>query len=159
MRPPRSARHPVSGQLAGHKRGHAQSHEDYHRVNIPGRHESGASPESEHPKKPDSNDAGREGKGQIERPPHTPAELERKRNRDGDENRQALAQTNGGKVVEAMSGAAIKELLPAELPGMKRASASGERTQVMGVDISNAEGRYVATDGQGARVEFQRRMV
>jgi len=69
-----------------------------------------------------------------------------------EQNRQALAQMNQGKVVEAVSGAALKELLPADLPGMKRASASGERTQTMGVDVSNAEGRYEATDGQGARV-------
>jgi hypothetical protein len=72
-----------------------------------------------------------------------------------EQNRQALAQMNQGKVVEAVSGATLKELLPADLPGMKRASASGERTQTMGVDVSNAEGRYEATDGQGARVTIK----
>ncbi len=72
-----------------------------------------------------------------------------------EENRQALAQTNQGKVIEAVSGAKLKELLPTELPGMKRASASGERTQAMGVDVSNAEGRYEATDGQGAHVTIK----
>ena len=69
-----------------------------------------------------------------------------------EQNRQALAEANQGKVIEAVSGATLKELLPAELPGMKRTSASGERNQSMGIDISNAEGRYEATDGQGARV-------
>jgi hypothetical protein len=69
-----------------------------------------------------------------------------------EENRQALAQMNQGKVVEAVSVAKLKELLPADLPGMKRTSASGERTQTMGMDVSNAEGQYEATDGQGARV-------
>ncbi len=72
-----------------------------------------------------------------------------------EENRQALAQMNQGKVVEAVSGATLKELLPAELPGMKRTSASGERNQSMGVDVSNAEGRYEAADGQGARVTIK----
>ncbi len=72
-----------------------------------------------------------------------------------EQNRQALAQMNQGKVIEAVSGATLKELLPTELPGMKRASASGERTQTMGVDVSNAEGRYEATDGQGARVTIK----
>jgi hypothetical protein len=69
-----------------------------------------------------------------------------------EENRQALAQMNQGKVVEAVSGATLKDLLPADLPGMKRTSASGERNQAMGVDVSNAEGRYNAADGQGANV-------
>ncbi len=72
-----------------------------------------------------------------------------------EQNRQALAEMNQGKVIEAVSGATLKELLPAELPGMKRASASGERTQSMGVDVSNAEGRYEATDGQGAHVTIK----
>ena len=70
-----------------------------------------------------------------------------------EQNRQALAEMNQGKVIEAVSGAKLKELLPAELPGMKRASASGERTQSMGVDVSNAEGRY--DDGRGAHVTIK----
>ncbi len=72
-----------------------------------------------------------------------------------EQNRQALAQANQGKVVEALSGSTLKELLPAELPGMKRTSASGERNQMMGVDVSTAEGRYEATDGQGASVQIR----
>jgi hypothetical protein len=35
---------------------------------------------------------------------------------------------------------------------MKRTSASGDRNQMMGVDVSSAEGQYEATDGQGASV-------
>ncbi|MCL5280514.1 MAG: hypothetical protein M1376_11470 [Planctomycetes bacterium] len=72
-----------------------------------------------------------------------------------EQNRQALAQMNQGKVVEAVSGAKLKELLPVDLPGMKRTSASGEQNQMMGVDVSNAEGRYEATDGQGASVQIR----
>ncbi len=72
-----------------------------------------------------------------------------------EQNRQTLAQMNEGKVVEAVSAATLKELLPADLPGMKRTSASGERNQTMGVDVSNAEGRYEATDGQGASVSIR----
>ena len=72
-----------------------------------------------------------------------------------EQNRQALAQANQGKVVEAVSGATLKDLLPADLPGMKRTSASGERSQAMGVDVSTAEGQYDAADGQGASVSIK----
>jgi hypothetical protein len=72
-----------------------------------------------------------------------------------EQNRQTLAQMNQGKVVEAVPGATLKDLLPADLPGMKRTSASGERNQAMGVDVSNAEGRYAAADGQGASVTIR----
>ena len=72
-----------------------------------------------------------------------------------EQNRQALTQMNQGKVIEAMPAATLKELLPADLPGMKRTNATAERNQAMGVDMSNAEGRYEATDGQGARVSIK----
>jgi len=72
-----------------------------------------------------------------------------------EQNRQALAQMNQGKVVEAVSAATLKDLLPADLPGMKRTNASGERNQAMGVDVSTAEGRYDAADGQGASVSIK----
>ena len=63
-----------------------------------------------------------------------------------EQNRQTLTQMNKGKVVEAVSGDTLKALLPAELPGMKRTEASAERTQMMGVDTSKAEGRYSQAD-------------
>jgi hypothetical protein len=72
-----------------------------------------------------------------------------------EENRQALTEMNQGKVIEAVPGATLKALLPAELPGMTRSNASAERTQAMGIDTSNAEGQYNATDGSGARVKIK----
>lgn len=38
----------------------------------------------------------------------------------------------------------LKALLPAELPGFKRTSASGEKSSAMGMTISFSEGRYEA---------------
>jgi hypothetical protein len=72
-----------------------------------------------------------------------------------EENRQALTEMNQGKNIEAVPGATLKALLPAALPGMTRSSASAERTQAMGTDMSNAEGQYNATDGSGARVKIK----
>jgi hypothetical protein len=72
-----------------------------------------------------------------------------------EENRQALTEMNKGKDIAAVPGATLKALLPAELPGMTRSSASAERTQTMGMDTSNAEGLYNATDGSGARVKIK----
>jgi hypothetical protein len=59
-----------------------------------------------------------------------------------EQNRQALTQMNKGKAIQAVTGETLKALLPADLPGMKRTDASAERTQMMGVDMSKAEGRY-----------------
>jgi len=72
-----------------------------------------------------------------------------------EQNRQTLAQMNQGKVIEALPAATLKEFLPAELPGMKRTSASAERNQAMGVDISTAQARYEAAEGQGARASIE----
>jgi len=41
----------------------------------------------------------------------------------------------------------LKALLPAELPGLKRTSAAGEKSSAMGMTISFAEGRYEAGEG------------
>jgi hypothetical protein len=72
-----------------------------------------------------------------------------------EQNRQNLVQMNEGKVIEAVPAATLKDLLPAELPGMKRTEASGEKTQAMGVDMSTAEGRYEASDGGDASVSIR----
>jgi hypothetical protein len=42
---------------------------------------------------------------------------------------------------------ALKALLPAELAGMKRKNASGEKTGMMGMNIAYAEGLYIGEDG------------
>lgn len=69
-----------------------------------------------------------------------------------EENRQAIAQMNQGKVVQAVPGETLKALLPADLPGMKRTDASAERTQTMGFDMSKAEGQYSGGDNGEARI-------
>jgi len=67
-----------------------------------------------------------------------------------EQNRQALTQMNKGKVIEAVTGDTLKALLPADLPGMKRTNASAERNQMMGMDMSMAEGEYSqGDDGEG----------
>jgi hypothetical protein len=40
----------------------------------------------------------------------------------------------------------LKALLPAELPGLKRSNAKGEKTGAMGMTVSYAEGRYESGD-------------
>ncbi len=72
-----------------------------------------------------------------------------------EDNRKALAEMNQGKNIESVPGATLKALLPAELPGMKRTDATAERTQTMGIDMSNAEGEYSAIDGSGANVRIK----
>jgi hypothetical protein len=49
--------------------------------------------------------------------------------------------TNSAAVVDFRE---LKALLPAELPGLKRTSAKGEKTGTMGMNVSYAEGRYEA---------------
>jgi len=61
-----------------------------------------------------------------------------------EQNRQTLTQMNQGKAIESMSGEALKALLPADVPGMKRIDATAERNQAMGFDISEATGQYSA---------------
>jgi hypothetical protein len=71
-----------------------------------------------------------------------------------EQNRQTLVQMNQGKEVQAVAGATLKDLLPSELPGMKRTKASSEKVNTMGVDMSKAEGRYEAADGGEARMRI-----
>ncbi|MGE5294160.1 MAG: hypothetical protein ACM3VT_04975 [Solirubrobacterales bacterium] len=59
-----------------------------------------------------------------------------------EQNRQALAQTNQGKQIAAVTVDTLKSQLPETLGGMTRIDASGERNQAMGFDISNAEAQY-----------------
>ncbi len=47
----------------------------------------------------------------------------------------------------------LREHLPAELPGLPRTSASGERSSAMGIHVSTAEGVY--SDGEGASITIQ----
>jgi hypothetical protein len=63
---------------------------------------------------------------------------------------QALQQANQGQVVEAAAPGTMKEMLPAELPGMKRTDVSAERTQMGGVDISTANAQYDTESGDAS---------
>jgi hypothetical protein len=42
----------------------------------------------------------------------------------------------------------LKELLPEELDGMNRTSASGEKTNSFGIKVSQSEGKYKSEDGE-----------
>jgi hypothetical protein len=61
---------------------------------------------------------------------------------------------NAGKKVETVDYKELKALLPESLPGMKRTDATGEKSSAMGMQVSNAEGRYSADNGGSMRVKI-----
>jgi hypothetical protein len=61
---------------------------------------------------------------------------------------------NAGKKVETVPYQELKALLPESLPGMKRSNATGEKSSAMGMQISNAEGRYRSDDGNSATIKI-----
>jgi len=54
----------------------------------------------------------------------------------------AMGAANGGKKVETVDYKVLKDMLPADLSGMKRSEASGEKTSAMGINVATAEGSY-----------------
>lgn len=58
----------------------------------------------------------------------------------------AMGAANGGKKVETVDYKVLKDMLPADLSGMKRSEATGEKNSAMGITIANAEGRYKNDD-------------
>jgi hypothetical protein len=60
--------------------------------------------------------------------------------------------TNAAAVVDFRE---LKGLLPAELTGMKRTNASGEKSGAMGMTVAVAEGRYEATDDSGSSIDIK----
>lgn len=64
--------------------------------------------------------------------------------------REALLQMNQGKEIEPVTIESLKELLPAELPGMKRTSATSDRNEMMGIKITRANGKYETGDGDAS---------
>ena len=48
----------------------------------------------------------------------------------------------------------LKALFPATLAGMKRGEVTGERTAVMGMDLSHAEATYSKASGETIRIEM-----
>jgi hypothetical protein len=71
-----------------------------------------------------------------------------------EQNRQALAQMNQGKQVAAVTADKLKALLPSSLTGMSRTTASAERTQTMGVDMTTAEAQYDTAGGGSVSVKI-----
>ena len=53
-----------------------------------------------------------------------------------------------GSKVETVDFRKLKELLPEELDGMNRTSASGEKTNSFGIKDSQSEGKYKSEDGE-----------
>jgi hypothetical protein len=66
----------------------------------------------------------------------------------------AVSGANTGKKVETVDYKELKALLPESLPGMKRTNATGEKTSAMGMQISNAEGRYSSDDGSSLTIKI-----
>ncbi len=66
----------------------------------------------------------------------------------------AMGAANGGKKVETVDYKVLKDMLPADLSGMKRTEATGEKTSAMGINISNAEGRYRNDAGNSMTVKI-----
>lgn len=71
-----------------------------------------------------------------------------------EQQRQALTQANGGKEITSVAGATLKALLPETLAGMKRTSATAEKNQMMGVDMSHAEGEYEGQEGTSISLQI-----
>lgn len=59
----------------------------------------------------------------------------------------AMGAANGGKKVETVDYHVLKDMLPADLSGMKRTEATGAKNAAMGITVANAEGRYKNDDG------------
>ena len=55
-----------------------------------------------------------------------------------------------GKEVETVNFRELKALLPAELDGLKRTSASGEKNNAFGINVSQAEGEYETEDNSSS---------
>ncbi len=66
----------------------------------------------------------------------------------------AMGAANGGKKVETVDYKVLKEMLPDNVGGLKRTDATGEKTAAMGMQVSNAEGRYSDDQGKNATVKI-----
>ena len=55
-----------------------------------------------------------------------------------------------GKEVETVNFRELKALLPAELDGLRRTSASGEKTNAFGMNVSKAEGEFKSEDNSSS---------
>jgi hypothetical protein len=60
---------------------------------------------------------------------------------------------SGGKTVEPVDFRALKAMLPESLPEMARSNASGEKNEMMGIQVSTAEADY--QDGASGRIHVK----
>ncbi len=67
---------------------------------------------------------------------------------DGDTSGAFGALFGGGESVEPVDFRQLTAILPASLPGRERTNAGGEKSRVMGMGTSQAQGEYRAEDGQ-----------
>jgi hypothetical protein len=66
----------------------------------------------------------------------------------------AMGAANGGKKVETIDASVLKGMLPADLDGMKRTEASGEKSSAMGINVSTAEGHYSDNSSKSMTVKI-----
>lgn len=66
----------------------------------------------------------------------------------------AMGAATGGKQVETVDYKVLKDMLPADVGGMKRTEATGEKTSAMGMQISNANGRYANDAGASMTIKI-----
>lgn len=66
----------------------------------------------------------------------------------------ALGANNGGKKVDVVEYKVLKDMLPESLGNMRRTNATGEKTEAMGMQVSNAEGRYENDQNGGITVKL-----
>ena len=66
----------------------------------------------------------------------------------------AMGATNGGKKVDVVEYKVLKDMLPESLGNMRRTNATGEKTEAMGMQISNAEARYENDQNGGITVKL-----
>ena len=68
----------------------------------------------------------------------------------------AQDQKDAGQKAEAIDFRKLKEWLPAELNGIKRTDAKGERNKLGDLTVSNAQGTYSKGDGENVpRIEVE----
>lgn len=61
---------------------------------------------------------------------------------------------NSGDGVKAVDFRKLRDMLPEELDDMKRTNREGQRTNMMGIDVSTAEGRYEGEDGSSIKISI-----
>ena len=66
----------------------------------------------------------------------------------------AMGAASGGKKVETVDYKVLKDMLPESIGSLRRTDATGEKTSAMGMQISNAEGRYSGDGGASMTVKI-----